>query len=204
MHFRNGLDKNMKMEFEKKQWKKHHALVLWYPFLIGIIVITISIALMYSNIAKLTAVILLCAGCYVLVSGMLFSISFLRISKSQEQKFDRSVLKIIIAHGDNIPSYAPPKSPTNIEYTVSSISRIHTTLTHIIIDGVIIRTTMRHNAFKEKSISKVRIPRNFANEDQIINLDIEKYNEIVQGLSEETEKQEQKNKKKDAESRLNQ
>jgi hypothetical protein len=54
-----------------------------------------------------------------------------------------------------------------------------------------------------KTVTKVCIPRNFTNEDQIINLDIEKYNEIVQGLSEETEKQKQANKKKGAASRLN-
>jgi hypothetical protein len=216
MPFKNGLGENMEMKFDKKQFKRHHLRILIYYFIAGAVLMMISALIVYHAPDRVLWIIIfgviLIGGVMIFATGVVQFILLKTDSLGQKQSFEKNGTLMITTITDEWYPWGVTLLPHCLvewNYEIKKILKITTTYTHIIIKGNMSLMRIDNKAISSKkrvivkTVNIIRIPRNFTNEDQIINLDIKKYNEIVHGLSAETEKQKQANNKKGAASRLN-
>jgi hypothetical protein len=177
-HFRNGFYKMDKMKFDKVQYRFHCRSQGILYFVVAFIVLVVGVM---SGQATIRFMSIVFWGISIFIS-VPFLIELALNSSKQQQFFDKKDL----LHIHLVKSATYPFCSANwvrfYEYEIVNINKIRKTFFSIVICGNINCTVFdvwnnRKTRYDAKVIEKARIPRNFTNEEQILNLDIEKYNQ---------------------------
>ncbi len=167
-----------KMEFDKEIFNKYYGKIyfnsLRYSFYVFIISVAVFIVLQIDGMQSFIQVkqtIGIGIGLYIVPIGpLIFSVYITKKKKAKLQKqyisSNKLYVEICVEEGVTGIVY----NSLWIRYVVNSIDDIHISRRYIIIDGTIDKETVDKGYGHSKKISRIKIPRVFEKEEQIISL----------------------------------
>jgi hypothetical protein len=173
------------METTKECFKKRYVniLFIWLFIAIGSLIITFVVDLWFISVPSALVVA-------ISIPGLLAVRFMLWLDlRNQGQGFIKKQLVIFIPRQWDYPLYSRYNMKRLWKYEVIRAKKVTKNFFYIFVHGEIRRTIYDgeytvSSIYEIKTVRKVRIPRTFTNEDQIINLDIDAYNE-QQAINEE-------------------
>ena len=184
-----GNDAYKNMIFKGSLYRKRH---MWLCLYLILPAIVFFVLFNIETLPDIPRGVFLFLGIYFICQGVIFPFAVHFEAMMQKQDYSQTgALCINIRRSISYPMFYwyIMLNYYNLIYEVRYISSIKTTYSMIVIRGTICRRKEDANAlFKKNEIIEgiqevVRIPRNFTNEELIINLDIEKYNENMRQIT---------------------
>lgn len=166
------------MKFDKLSFKKHYGKPyinrIRYTVIADVISVIIIMLLLALQIQIPVILALLLCGIIVLSIFpflplfLSYYVKALKTSQRQKQWFEGSILHVLLVLEDGF-TWGAIVTHTK-EYVVHSVSDISTNNEYIFINGSITLIDKYNDNTEQKEISNFKIPRNFSNENKILNL----------------------------------
>lgn len=166
------------MNYSEKVYNKHYAYIYIKILVIITVINLISILVLEMNAninMHINQIVLLIIGALVFISILLVYPIIIctyyankKRAKLQKQYISSNKLYVEICVEEGVTGIV--YNSRWIRYVVNSIDDIHISRRYIIIDGTIDKETVDKGYGHSKKISRIKIPRVFEQEEQIINL----------------------------------